>query len=56
MVALVLMAGCGNPQSAVPSASSYVPGPLGDTWTWDGVAWNQAPRAGPSASYDAAIA
>lgn len=56
MATLVLMAGCGNPQSAVPSVSSHVPGPLGDTWTWDGAAWKQAPRAGPWARYGAAIA
>jgi hypothetical protein len=33
-----------------------VPGPLGDTWTWDGAAWHGEAEAGPSARFGDTLA
>ena len=56
---LLLVAACGgSPATSVAksSASPRAPGPLADTWTWDGAAWHATTSSGPSARYAAAIA
>jgi hypothetical protein len=47
---LVLLVACGGSQATLPTPSTQRPGPLGDTWTWDG-AWHQAIATGPTPRY-----
>jgi len=57
IAALVLLAGCGG--SSSPSAATpthHTPGPLADTWAWDGGAWHQTANTGPAPRYSASLA
>lgn len=54
--AIVLMA-CGSGQTATDSSPvAQSPGPLGDTWTYDGTSWHRAATTGPSPRYMASVA
>src|SRR5438552_20551 len=57
IAALVLLAGCGgssSPSTATPTHRT--PGPLADTWGWDGGAWHQTANSGPAPRYSASLA
>src|SRR5262245_22984206 len=56
---VLLLVACGGPANSSVSQSSpspQPPGPRADTWAWDGVAWQPAAGARPSARYAAALA
>jgi hypothetical protein len=54
---ILVLAGCGgSPVAAQPTPSTRTPGPLGDTWTWDGAGWHQVAVNGPTPRYLAALA
>lgn len=51
-----VVAACGQPQVTTrASPTPPKPGPLGDTWTWDGSVWHRAAQ-GPSPRYLASLA
>lgn len=59
LAALLLIAACGGPGNTSidqPSRSSHAPGPLADTWSWDGATWHAAIAGGPSPRYAASLA
>jgi hypothetical protein len=57
LIALVLLlVACSGSQATMPTHSPEQPGPLGDTWTWDGAAWHRATAAGPAPRYLAGMA
>src|ERR1700730_9574945 len=56
IAALILIVACGSVSRVARPPSPRVPGPLGDTWTWDGTAWHAAAVPGPAARYGAALA
>src|SRR2546427_3666444 len=57
IAALVLLAGCGGSSSQSAATPTHrTPGPLADTWAWDGGAWHQAAKTGPAPRYSASLA
>lgn len=56
IAAVWVLAACGQPQATTPpSPAPQTPGPLADTWAWDGSIWHRAAQ-GPSARYFASLA
>ena len=54
---LILLTACGGAATSAPKAAAKVStGPLGDTWTWTGDAWQRAPGPAPSARFSGAMA
>lgn len=56
VVATLLFAGCGGAQATIPTPTSHVAGPQGDTWASEGVTWRRVAAGGPSPRYSAALA
>lgn len=54
--AAVLLVACGEQSAIQPSPVAQKPGPLGDTWTWNGTSWNRPDAKGPSPRYGASVA
>ena len=56
---IFLLSGCGGSEAtgqSTASPSPSHPGPLGDTWAWDGAAWHRAAVSGPAPLYSASLA
>lgn len=57
LAVIVLLVGCGgSPAAAQPTPPASTPGPIGDTWTWDGGGWHRLAVSGPTPRYLAALA